>query len=75
MTEQKLLWGAAAIGRLISRTPRQAAYLLERGVIQCAQKKGGQWVAVEGQLREEFNLKQGIHNPLVVMASLPLSMV
>ena len=37
------VWGAAAIGKLIGRNPRQCFYLLERGIIP-AKKVGNLWV-------------------------------
>jgi hypothetical protein len=37
------VWGAAAIGKIINRSPRQANYLLETGRLP-AKKIGDQWV-------------------------------
>ena len=48
------LWGAAEIAEAINRTPRQAHYLLSNGEIQCAQKKGGRWVASRAALLREL---------------------
>ena len=52
--QSDLLWGAAAIGEAINRTPRQAHYLLDNGEIQCAQKKGGRWVCSRAALLREL---------------------
>jgi hypothetical protein len=48
------LWGVAEIAEAINRTPRQAHYLLSKGEIQCAQKKGGRWVASRAALLREL---------------------
>jgi hypothetical protein len=50
----KPVWGAARIGEIINRTPRQAHHLLTRGLIKSARKVGNQWVANAGALRREF---------------------
>jgi hypothetical protein len=50
----KPIWGAAAIGREINRTPRQAHHLLSRGLIKSARKVGSQWTANAAALRREF---------------------
>jgi hypothetical protein len=49
-----LLWGAAAIGEVIGRTPKQVFHMLESGHIPPARKKGGKWVVSESKLREFF---------------------
>lgn len=50
-----LIWGATAIGQVLSlKNRRQAFYLLETGAIP-ARKVGGQWVASRAKLREHFN--------------------
>jgi len=49
-----LLWGAAAIGKVIGRTPKQVFHLLENGHIPPARKLGGKWVVSERQLRDFF---------------------
>ncbi len=54
-TQLKMVWGAAAIGAVISRDPRQTYYLLENGLIQSAKRIGRQWVANEDDLRREFS--------------------
>ena len=52
--QSDFLWGAAEIAEAINRTPRQAHYLLSNGEIQCAQKKGGRWVASRAALLREL---------------------
>ena len=49
-----LIWGAAAIGKVINRTPKQVFHMLESGHIPPARKLGGKWVVSERQLREFF---------------------
>jgi hypothetical protein len=44
-----LLWGAAAIGRAIGRSPRQAFNLLENKVLP-GRKVGNRWVASRRKL-------------------------
>ena len=48
-----LVWGAAAIGKEIGRTERQAFHLLETGRLP-ARKVGLQWVAARGELQNFF---------------------
>jgi hypothetical protein len=50
----KPLWGAAAIGREINRTPRQTHHLLSKGHIKSARQVGGRWTAIPSSLRREF---------------------
>jgi hypothetical protein len=50
----KPVWGAAEIGRVINRNPRQTNHLLASGAIKCAKKMGNQWVALPSALRAEF---------------------
>jgi hypothetical protein len=40
-----IVWGAAAIGKLINRTERQAYHLLESGTLRGVRKVGGIWSA------------------------------
>jgi hypothetical protein len=47
-------WGAAAIGRIIGLTVRQAHHLLQNGQIKSARKVGGKWVANRTALLREF---------------------
>lgn len=47
-------WGAEAIGAVIGRNSRQTHYLLTRGEIKSARRKGGRWVANRAKLRAEF---------------------
>jgi hypothetical protein len=54
-----LLWGAAAIARVIGRTPPQTWYLLESGQIKSAKKlgsagRGGRWVVSRAALLREL---------------------
>jgi hypothetical protein len=48
------VWGAAAIGRLINKNPRQTHHLLARGLIKSARQVGHQWTATPSALRREF---------------------
>jgi hypothetical protein len=48
------VWGAREIGLVISRTEKQAAYLLETGTLKCARKKSGRWVAHRATLIREM---------------------
>jgi hypothetical protein len=48
------VWGAAAIGRLIGKNPRQTFHLLSRGLIRSARRVGHQWTATPSALRREF---------------------
>jgi hypothetical protein len=48
------IWGAAAIGREIGRTPRQAYHLLSRGRIKSARQVGKNYCAHKLTLRKEF---------------------
>jgi hypothetical protein len=55
--DDEILWGADKIGEAISRNPRQANWLLTRGEIRCAQKRGKHWIAPRAALRREFGLR------------------
>jgi hypothetical protein len=46
-----LVWGCAAIGRVINRTGRQTYHMLERGLLP-AKKIGARWVASRRKLLE-----------------------
>ncbi|RVD21016.1 DNA-binding protein [Mesorhizobium sp. M4B.F.Ca.ET.017.02.2.1] len=48
-----LVWGCAAIARVIRRTPRQCFYMLENGTLP-AKKVGGRWVIERGKLLALF---------------------
>jgi len=48
------VWGAAAIGRVINRNPRQTHHLLSRGLIKSARRIGNLWTATPSALRREF---------------------
>jgi len=48
------VWGAAAIGREIGRTPRQAFHLLSKGRIKSARQVGKNYCAHKATLRKEF---------------------
>jgi hypothetical protein len=52
--DDDILWGADKIGEVINRSPRQTHWLLSRGEIRCAQKKGKHWIAPRSALRREF---------------------
>src|SRR5260221_10774200 len=49
-----LVWEAAAIGRVINRTPRQTHHLLNSGAIEAARKVNGRWCADRNGLRAQF---------------------
>jgi hypothetical protein len=49
-----IVWGAAAIGRIVNRTPRQIHHLLTRGHIKSAKRIGGRWCASPAALLKEF---------------------
>jgi hypothetical protein len=51
---QDLVWGVAAIGREIKRTPRQTYHLLETGKLP-ARKFGGRWVSTTSRLKKFFS--------------------
>jgi len=53
-TSKDFVWGAAAIGREIGRTPRQAYHLLSRGRIKSARQVGKNYCAHKPTLRKEF---------------------
>ncbi|MFC5384389.1 DNA-binding protein [Aquamicrobium segne] len=48
-----IVWGAAAIAKVINRTPRQTYGLLETGALP-AKKIGGQWAASKQKLLSFF---------------------
>jgi hypothetical protein len=54
ISEEELVWGAAEIGKVINRSPRQTFHLLESGLIPGARKLGGQWVASKRVLLRPF---------------------
>ena len=54
LPDMDLIWGAAAIGQAINRSPRQVFHLLENGQIPPASKVGGQWVVSRRLLRQFF---------------------
>jgi len=49
-SESDVVWGAANIGRVINRPPRQTFYLLEKGLLP-ARKIGDAWVSTRTELR------------------------
>jgi hypothetical protein len=49
-----IIWGAAAIGREIGKTPRQTFNLLESGAIPAA-RVGGRWCSDRSVLRRTFH--------------------
>lgn len=49
-----IVWGAAAIGRVINRTARQTHWLLQSGAIDAAKKVNGLWCADRNGLRAQF---------------------
>lgn len=52
-TDLDLVWGAAAIGRVIGRNTRQTFYLLETGAIP-ARKVKDKWVSNRPALKRFF---------------------
>jgi len=52
--QDELLWGTAAIGKAINRTPRQVFHLISTGTLKSVQKKGGRHVASRAALLREF---------------------
>ncbi|WAJ30970.1 DNA-binding protein [Antarcticirhabdus aurantiaca] len=48
-----LIWGAAAIGEVIGRTPRVAFHMLENGELP-GRKVGGRWVIERAKLIAVF---------------------
>jgi hypothetical protein len=48
------LWGAAAIGAAIDRSPSQTHRLLITGKIKCARRVGRRWMADSDELDLEF---------------------
>lgn len=51
-----LVWGAAAIGRVIGRSPRQTHYLLETGKLSpAARKVGAIWCGSPQKLIEHLS--------------------
>jgi hypothetical protein len=50
-----IIWGAAEIGRVINRTPRQTHYLLAAGAIRSARKVSNLWTASRAALRREWS--------------------
>ncbi|RWF41854.1 MAG: hypothetical protein EOS65_10955 [Mesorhizobium sp.] len=51
--DDKIIWGAKAIGQEIDRTERQTFHLLERGLLP-ATKVGDQWTSTRRRLRRMF---------------------
>jgi hypothetical protein len=49
ISDDDVVWGAAAIGRVIRKNPRQTFYLLEAGLLP-ARKVGAQWCASRSRL-------------------------
>jgi hypothetical protein len=54
--QPRVVWGAANIGRVIDRNPRQAFHMLKKGQIRCARKVGALHCAPLDGLLEEFGL-------------------
>ena len=52
--ESDIVWGAKNIGAIINRSPRQAFYLLENGVIKSARKFGDRYAVSKSSLVKEF---------------------
>ena len=56
--ELDLIWGAAAIGRALNLTKRQAFHMLEKGEIAGARKICSKWCVSRHKLREVFGLTE-----------------
>jgi len=52
-SESEIVWGAAAIGRVIGKTTRATFHLLENGQLP-ARQVGRQWAADRAKLRAFF---------------------
>jgi hypothetical protein len=52
--DPEIVWGAAAIGRVINRTPRQVHHMLKSGHIQAARRCGSRYFADKAGLRAQF---------------------
>jgi hypothetical protein len=50
----EIVWGAAGIGLVINRTPKQVFHMLEKGRIPAARKIGGVWAASRRELLRQF---------------------
>jgi hypothetical protein len=50
-----LIWGAAAIARMIGKTTRATLHILEKGQLPAVKKVGIQYVASRKALREFFD--------------------
>jgi hypothetical protein len=54
----EIIWGAAAIGRAMGKTTRQAFHLLETGQLKGARKVGARWVITQRALMANFDETQ-----------------
>jgi len=54
LDETEVIWGAAAIGKIIGLNPRQTFHLLETGQLRGARKVGGRWCITRRALLENF---------------------
>ena len=52
--DTEIIWGAAAIGRLIGRSTRDTFHLLKTGQLKGARKVGGRWCITRRALFENF---------------------
>jgi hypothetical protein len=55
--ELDLIWGAAAIGRVIRKDRSAVYHMLEAGLLP-AKKHGGQWVARRADLERHFTANE-----------------
>jgi hypothetical protein len=52
--DPEIVWGAAAIGQVINRTPRQVHHMLQSGHIHAARRCGNRYFADKAGLRAQF---------------------
>jgi hypothetical protein len=52
--DPEIVWGAAAIGKVINRSPRQVHHMLNKGLIQAARRCGSRYFADKAGLRAQF---------------------
>jgi hypothetical protein len=56
-----IVWGAAAIGKIIGQSPSQTYHRLINGHIQSARKKGKRWCASRLELLREHGAAAEVH--------------
>jgi hypothetical protein len=53
-----IVWGAKAIGEVLSMNPREAYHFLHTGQIKAARQIGSRWCASRRELLREFVLRE-----------------